>query len=79
MSHCRICVPLIALLAALTAGCSTLPNGQRWGEDASFPGWEKIKTSAWKAARDPQTWVPLAGALVLSIGDLDGNYSPVSA
>jgi hypothetical protein len=75
MSHCRIYVALLVLLAALTTGCSTLPNGQRWGEAASFPGWEKIKTSAWKAARDPQTWVPLAGALVLSIGDLDEDLS----
>ena len=68
-------MPLLILLATLTTGCSTLPNGQRWGEDASFPSWEKLKSTAWKAARDPQTWVPLAGALVLSVGDLDEDLS----
>jgi len=52
-----------------------MPNGQRWGEDVSFPGLERIKTAAWNAARDPQTWVPLAGALVLSVGDLDEDLS----
>jgi len=75
MSHCRTCISLLVLLASLTAGCSTLPNGQRWGEDVSFPNWEKLKSTAWKAARDPQTWVPLAGALVLSVGDLDEDLS----
>lgn len=68
-------MPLLVLLTTLTAGCSTLPNGQRWGEDVSFPSWEKLKSSAWKAARDPHTWVPLAGALVLSVGDLDEDLS----
>jgi len=75
MTYCRIHFSLLVLLATLTAGCSTMSNGQRWGENASFPGWEKLKSTAWKAARDPQTWVPLAGALVLSVGDLDEDLS----
>jgi len=75
MSNCRVCFPVLVLLVTLTAGCSTLPNGQRWGEDVSFPNWDKLKSTAWKAARDPQTWVPLAGALVLSVGDLDEDLS----
>jgi len=52
-----------------------MSNGQRWGDNASFPGWEKLKTTTWKAARDPMTWVPLAGAAVLSFGDLDEDLS----
>ncbi len=52
-----------------------MSNGQRWGENASFPGWEKLKTSTWKAAKDPLTWVPLAGAALLSFGDLDEDLS----
>jgi len=52
-----------------------MSNGQRWGENASFPGWEKLKTTTWKAAKDPLTWVPLAGAAVLSFGDLDEDLS----
>ncbi|NOR41537.1 MAG: phosphatase PAP2 family protein [Gammaproteobacteria bacterium] len=52
-----------------------MSNGQRWGENASFPGWEKLKRTTIRAARDPQTWVPLAGAVVLSFGDLDEDLS----
>lgn len=52
-----------------------MSNGQRRGEDASFPSWEKLKSTAWKAASDPQTWVPLAGAVVLTVGDLDDDLS----
>ena len=75
MSHCKLCIPLLVLLTTLTAGCSTLPNGQRWGENAAFPSWEKLKSSAWKAASDPHTWAPLAGAVVMSLGDLDEDLS----
>lgn len=77
MSLCRISMQrvLLVLLTTLTAGCSTLPDGQRWGEQVSFPSWDKLKSSAWKAARDPYTWAPLAGALVLSVGDLDEDLS----
>ena len=66
-------MPLLVLVTTLAAGCSTLPNGQRWGENAAFPDWEQLKSSAWKAARDPHTWAPLAGALVRIGVDLDGN------
>jgi len=62
-------------MTTMTAGCGTMSNGQRWGENASFPGWEKLKRTSLKAARDPQTWVPLAGAAVLSFGDLDEDLS----
>jgi hypothetical protein len=75
MPLCRIYISVLVLLATLTAGCGTMPNGQRWGENASFPGWEKLKRTSLKAARDPQTWVPLAGAVVLSFGDLDEDLS----
>lgn len=75
MTNYRTRVPVLLLLVALTSGCGTLPNGHRWGQDVSLPGWEKLKSTAWKTARDPQTWVPLAGALVLSVGDLDEDLS----
>jgi hypothetical protein len=75
MAHCKPCIPLLLLLATLAAGCSTLPNGQRWGENVAFPSWEKLKSSAWKAARDPHTWAPFAGAVVMSLGDLDEDLS----
>lgn len=75
MSPSKICMALVVLLTTLTAGCSTLPDGKRWGEQASFPTWEKLKSSTWTAATDPYTWAPLAGALVMSIGDLDEDLS----
>lgn len=54
------------------SGCATLPNGQRWGEDATFrPGWRQLKESAGAAVRDPWVWVPLAGAALLQIDDWD--------
>jgi len=71
----RTCLPLLTLLALLASGCSTLPNGERWGQNVHFPSWEKLKSSAWNAARDPHTWAPLAGAAVMSIGDLDEDLS----
>ena len=71
----RTCLPLLLLFCSLASGCSTLPNGDRWGQNAYFPGWEKLKSSAWNAARDPHTWVPLAGAAVMSLGDLDEDLS----
>lgn len=75
MPEFRVRTSCIVLLAILISGCNTLPNGHRWGEDVAFPDWERIKTVTWNAARDPETWVPLAGALVLSVGDLDEDLS----
>ena len=75
MSNSRISRQAVVVLVTLLTGCGTLPNNQRWGEDVSIGSWERIKTAAWNAARDPETWVPVAGALVLSIGDLDEDLS----
>jgi PAP2 superfamily len=64
------------LLALLLAGCGTLPTGRGWGEDATWrPGWERVRTSAVHAARDPWVWAPLAGAAVMQIDDLDRRTS----
>jgi membrane-associated phospholipid phosphatase len=61
---------IVVLLAC--GGCGTLPNGRSWGEDATFaPGWDRVRTSALNAARDPWVWAPLAGAAVLQIDDWD--------
>ena len=77
--HHRIYLPLLLLCSLFASGCSTLPNGDRWGQNANFPTWEKLKSSAWNAARDPHTWAPLAGAAVMSIGDLDEDLSDWAA
>jgi len=69
---------LAILLGAfnLLCGCSTLPSGRGWGEDATYkPGWDKLRDSAIRAARSPYTWAPLAGAAILQIGDWDSEVA----
>jgi hypothetical protein len=57
-------------------GCGTLSNGCGWGQDATLtPGWERIKESAVNAALSPETWGPVAGAMVLQINDMDKSIS----
>jgi len=59
------------------SGCATLPEGQSaWGSEATLtPGWDRVRDAAIGAAKDPQVWVPLAGAAVFSIGDFDEEVS----
>lgn len=62
--------------AAALCGCSTLPDGRRWGDGATLaPGWERVRASAVQAARDPWVWAPLAGAVALQIDDWDRSTS----
>jgi hypothetical protein len=57
-------------------GCATLPNGRGWGQDATLsPGWSRVGSAALDAALDPGTWVPVAGALIFQIGNLDRQLS----
>lgn len=71
------CYGVAALLGVLLlCGCTTLPNGRGWGEDATYrPGWDRIKTSAIGAARDPWVWVPLLGTGVFQIDSWDRKVS----
>jgi membrane-associated phospholipid phosphatase len=63
---------LIILTVLICTGCSTLPDGRRWGQDATFtPGFERIRESAVNAARDPWVWAPLIGAAVFQVDDWD--------
>jgi hypothetical protein len=65
----------ICCVLSLSA-CGTLPNGKRWGEDATLlPGWERVQTSAVNAAKDPWTWGPLLGAAAFQIDDFDRRTS----
>lgn len=60
----------------LLAGCGTLPNGRRWGQDTTlFPGWQRVGMAARNAAFSPETWAPAAAALVLQIDDWDEEIS----
>jgi hypothetical protein len=70
----------VAGLLMFCTGCSTLPNGRAWGEDATIaPGWSKIRHSAAKAASSPQVWAPLAAAFVLQIKDWDEDIADSAA
>ena len=66
---------IIVLLVEPMAGCSTLPSGRLWGEDVQLPTWERVKQIAIRSARNPETWVPAAGAAVFAMSGLD---KPVS-
>jgi hypothetical protein len=71
-----VCAAASLAAAAALGGCSTLPGGQRWGDGATLaPGWERVRTSAVQAARDPWVWAPLAGAAALQIDDWDRRTS----
>jgi membrane-associated phospholipid phosphatase len=60
-----------AVIACLVAGCGTLADGRRWGDVTWWPGLEHVKECAVRAACEPTTWVPAAGAVVFAFGDLD--------
>ncbi len=65
-----------ALIALALAGCATLPNGRRWGADATIaPGWHRVRSAAIKAVTDPWVWAPLAGATALQVDHLDERLS----
>ena len=65
-----------AWLGLILGGCTTLPNGNRWGESATLaPGWEQIRISAVNAAKDPWVWAPLLGAATVQIDNWDHRIS----
>ncbi len=60
----------------LLAGCGTLENGRGWGQDALWPvDLERVGRAGRDALLSPATWVPLAGAGVFALGDLDERFS----
>ncbi|MCL5281955.1 MAG: hypothetical protein M1376_18830 [Planctomycetes bacterium] len=73
----RWIIPLIVVLAPwFLAGCGTLENGRGWGEDALWPvDLGRIGRAGRDALLSPATWVPLAGAGVFALGDLDERVS----
>lgn len=62
----------VLLLGLCATGCSTLPNGRGWGQDAIYPlQWKRIPQAAKNALLDPATWIPAAGAALFAIDDWD--------
>lgn len=69
-----ICSMLSVIL--LLAGCGTLHNGRRWGEDVTLnPGWSKLGRSASDAVTSPAFYIPAAAALLLQIEHADSRIS----
>lgn len=67
---------LLIAIPVLVSACSTLPNGRGWGEDVTIsPGWERFSQAVKKAALEPETWIPVAGAAILQIDDMDHRLS----
>lgn len=67
---------LLMLSVSILCGCGTLPNGKRWGADATmFASWNKMGTAAYNSLVSPLTWVPVAGAAVVQIGNWDHKIS----
>lgn len=74
-NRARLSLWLIAL-CALSTGCGTIKGGRGWGEDAIYPvTWQRVRQAATRAALDPITWLPAAGALVFTIDDWDEKTS----
>lgn len=70
----RSCLLLVA--CSLASGCTSLPDGSRWGASATLtPGWQRVETAARQAARSPWVWAPLAGAAVLQVDSWDEGVS----
>ena len=70
------CTVLWPLLVGMLTGCATLPDGRGWGQDATLtPRWQRVGESAASAALAPETWVPVATALLLQIDDMDARLS----
>ena len=72
ISPLMIKTPYLILLIALLSVAGCVSPGAEWGGASTFsPGWDHVKQSAATAVKSPHTWVPLAGAALFSIGDLD--------
>lgn len=67
---------LIGLAAVLLTACSTMPDGHRWGEDATAePGWQRVGSAAMQAVKSPAFWAPLAAAGATQIDGWDRRIS----
>ena len=65
----------IALITSIIlTSCSTTGAQRVWGEDANIrPGWDRVGKSAADAALAPETWVPLATAVLIAATNSDAK------
>jgi hypothetical protein len=67
-------------LLCLLGACSSPSRISGRGPDEPLPfGWERVGRAARNAALAPETWVPVAGALALQIGDADKKIQGYAA
>jgi len=72
-------VPLI-LAAALLPACAAPESTSAWGAGVTLrPGWARVGQALHAAAVDPVTWIPVAGAGLLSIDDVDEDIGEWAA
>lgn len=69
----RLMVPM--LLVLLAAGCASTTDKGYWGASVGWPDGGRLADAAVKAARNPNTWIPAAGALIFGVTDLDDDVS----
>jgi len=68
--------PVVVLGALLLSGCSALPSGRDWGQDATpVPGWRRASEAAIEAVESPRFWGPLAAAAVFQVDGWDRKVS----
>jgi hypothetical protein len=81
MRHARRrCLLIAPGLLCLLCACSSPSKVSGRGPDEPLPfGWERIGRAARNAALAPETWVPVAGALALQIGDADKKIQSYAA
>ena len=76
----RRCLLIAPALLCLLCACSSPSKISGRGPDEPLPfGWERVGRAARNAALAPETWVPVAGALALQIGDADKKIQSYAA
>jgi len=70
----NLCLSILPL-ALILCGCAS-PQQREWGSEVHVtPGWEKFKRATIRALKDPGTWVPAAGAVVVLASGYDDEWT----
>jgi membrane-associated phospholipid phosphatase len=74
-SYLKVVLAII-FISLPVAGCGTLKNSRSWGQDAIYPvDLKGIPRAAFNALVDPETIIPVAGALVFAVDGYDRKVS----
>jgi hypothetical protein len=74
-------IALILPCAALwmLGACAAHPERGSWGGGAHWPSGQDLGQAVVRAAREPHTWIPLAGAALVSVAGVDDDVSEWAA